>query len=394
MRIAFVSVTDPDDVHGWSGTPFHMAQSLRNAGEEIELVGPLSRGARILPLGALKIAYRALGRGFFAAREPSVLEGFARQARSRMSDETECVLSPGTIPIARLDVDIPIAFWTDATFHGMVDYYPEFTGLSRQSLRHGLATEREALRRASAAVYSSDWAAMSAVNDAGADPEKVHVVPFGSNLPTELPEGAALSAVENRPRSTVSLLFIGGDWKRKGGDTAVEVMRRLVSRGIDASITVVGCMPPEHVLEDPRVFVKKRIDKSSAAGMSELVALIASSHFLLLPTVADCTPIVFSEANSFAVPVLATATGGIPSVIRNDVNGRLFAPPGDPRAISEYIAELMGNWPRYSRLAETSLAEYHGRLNWRRSAKKVIDVLEHLGASGRPTVAPLDVRSS
>lgn len=310
MRIAFVSVWDPFDVHSWSGIPFHMAQSLRNAGQEIDLVGPLSRGARIVPLGALKLAYKALGRGFLAAREPAVLAGYARQARSSMPDETECVLSPGTLPIARLDVDIPVAFWTDATFQGMIDYYPEFTGLSRRSLKNGLATEREALRRVSAAVYSSDWAAMSAVNDAGADPAKVHVVPFGSNLSTELPEGAALGAVENRPRSAVSLLFIGGDWKRKGGATAVEVMRCLVSRGIDASITVVGCAPPDDVLEDPRVFLKKRIDKSTADGMNELATLMASSHFLLLPAVADCTPIVFSEANSFAVPVLATATGG------------------------------------------------------------------------------------
>jgi len=394
MRIAFVSVSDPRDVRGWSGTPFHMAKSLRDAGQEIDLVGPLSQGERIVPLRALKFAYRALGRGFLAAREPAVLAGYAHQVRSSLPDEAEYVLSPGTIPIAHLDVDIPVAVWSDATFQGMIDYYPEFTGLSGRSLRHGLSTERETLRRVSAAVYSSEWAAMSAVNDAGADPAKVHVVPFGSNLSTELPEGAAPGAVRNRSRSKVSLLFIGGDWERKGGATAVEVMRGLVSKGIDASITVVGCTPPDDVLEDPHVFVKKRIDKSTADGMNELATLIARSHFLLLPAVADCTPIVFSEANSFAVPVLATATGGIPSMIRNDTNGRLFPPPGDPRAMSEYVAELMGNWPRYSRLAETTLAEYHGRLNWRTSAKKVIGILENLGSSGRPITGPLNAALS
>lgn len=81
-------------------------------------------------------------------------------------------------------------------------------------------------------------------------------------------------------------------------------------------------------------------------------------------------------------------------MIRNDINGRLFAPPGDPRAISEYVAELMGNWPRYSHLAETTLLEYHGRLNWRTSAKKVIGILENLDSSGRPTAEPLAAERS
>ena len=52
------------------------------------------------------------------------------------------------------------------------------------------------------------------------------------------------------------------------------------------------------------------------------------------------TPIVFSEANSFGLPVLTTDTGGISSIIRDDVNGRMFGREMDIKSCALYVSGL------------------------------------------------------
>jgi hypothetical protein len=77
--------------------------------------------------------------------------------------------------------------------------------------------EREAIGRASLVLYASDWAAASAIEHYGADPDKVRVVPFGANLESEVEQGEAAEAINARSANPGKLLFLGIDWKRKGG---------------------------------------------------------------------------------------------------------------------------------------------------------------------------------
>ena len=39
MRIGFLSITDPDDMRGWSGTVWFMLRALQDAGADVVLVG-------------------------------------------------------------------------------------------------------------------------------------------------------------------------------------------------------------------------------------------------------------------------------------------------------------------------------------------------------------------
>jgi hypothetical protein len=54
-----------------------------------------------------------------------VLRSYAEQARRAIvGSEADIVFSPGTVPIAYLDVDQLIAFWTDATFRQHARFLP------------------------------------------------------------------------------------------------------------------------------------------------------------------------------------------------------------------------------------------------------------------------------
>jgi glycosyltransferase involved in cell wall biosynthesis len=171
------------------------------------------------------------------------------------------------------------------------------------------------------------------------------------------------------------------DWIRKGGDLAVEVTRQLNLNGLPTELTVLGCQPPGG---ETKPFVRWAgfVSKSTVEGRERISSLLRQSHFSLLPSIADCTPIVFNEANAWGVPCLSTRVGGIPSVIRDDINGRLFDLNAQPESYTDYIRSVMATSDRYRQLALSSLNEYKVRLNWDTSGQKLKELLEAIPNAG------------
>jgi glycosyltransferase involved in cell wall biosynthesis len=92
---------------------------------------------------------------------------------------------------------------------------------------------------------------------------------------------------------------------------------------------------------------------------------------------------VFAEANSFGLPVITTEVGGIPTVIRNGVNGMMFPLEAPPEDYSRWIAELFFDRIRNAALVRNSFEEYQKRLNWRVAGDTVMRYLETLQGLGR-----------
>ncbi|MFM7181240.1 MAG: glycosyltransferase family 4 protein [Verrucomicrobiales bacterium] len=229
-------------------------------------------------------------------------------------------------------------------------------------MRNGHEVEKRILRHCRYAIYSSDWAARSAIDFDGADPAKVKVIPFAANVDHQFDEASVRNFIASRSRQTCRLLFVGVDWHRKGGAKAVEVARLLNESGLPTELDFVGCEPEGETPE----FVKRHgfISRRTAEGRAWLDELFARSHFLIVPSLAECYGLVFADASSYGVPSLATNVGGIPTVVREGINGRLFDLNQDAASYCEYVRGLISDWPRYQALAESSFREYSERLNW------------------------------
>lgn len=372
MKLAYVTTHEGQDIRNWSGIPYHIAQALQSQSISLEYVGSL-REKHALLLKAKKYIYRAMtGQKYLCDRDPIALKDYARQVAARLpSLNPDVVFSPGTLPIAYLKCRQPIAFWTDATFAAMLNFYPGFTNLHKKTIADGMAMEKAALDGASLAIYSSDWAAHSAIHHYGADPAKVTVIPFGANIECHRTEEEIRSIVDARATDRCNLLFLAVDWNRKRGSLAVEVGERLNAGGLPTEVTIVGCHPPTGISLPAFVRCLGFISKSRPEGQETITALLCTSHFLILPSLADCTPIVFSEANSFGMPCLSTNVGGIPSVIRDEINGKMFNLADGAECYARYIRSVMSEHGRYQSLALSSFHEYQTRLNWRVGAEKV-----------------------
>jgi glycosyltransferase involved in cell wall biosynthesis len=381
MQLGYVTTYDSRSLKGaneWSGTGYYIAQALNRHSISVDYLGPLEDPVLLQTFRKLKgrVYKHIYHKNYQKDADPLTLKNYAKQVANKLTDKSlDMIFSAAVNPIAYLECDQPIAFWADGTFSNIKDFYPVYSNLPETVIEDWHRMEQLALDRSQLAIYSSDWAAESAIQDYGADPAKVHVVPFGANIDNVLAFHDIKDAIEARPTDRCKLVFIAVDWTRKGGDIAYQVAKQLNQVGLNTELTIVGCQPianeplPDFV--NPLGF----ISKSSREGKSRIQRLILESHFLILPTLADCTPIVFCEANSLGVPCLSTTVGGIPTMIHNDINGQLFDRGAPMSEYCDYITNLFAHYSSYKNLALSAFHEYETRLNWKTAGQKVKELL-------------------
>jgi len=379
MKIAYVTTYDALNIKNWSGLGYYISKSLKNHSISIEYIHSLKE-KHLLLYKSKNILYKYLFRKrYFQNREPVILKDYARQVNTKLlGHNIDIVFSPGTIPIAYLGCKQPIVFWTDATFSGMIDFYPNWENLSKETIRCGNIMEKSALNRCKLAIYSSEWAAKTAINYYKVDPHKVKVVPFGANIECNRNFKDIKEIINTRHSNKCKLLFLGVDWLRKGGDIALKVAEELNKSGLKTELTIVGCQP--NIDKPINNFVKNLgfINKTTKKGRSKINSLLAESHFLILPSRAEAFGIVFCEANSFGVPCISTNVGGIPTVIKDGLNGKKFPKDANIVDYCAYISNLFFNYSEYKKLALSSFNEYQSRLNWTVAGQNVKKYLTEL----------------
>lgn len=380
MKIAYVTTFDARtlrDYNNWAGTGYYISQALKNQSIPLDYIGPLEAKLALQFVSKFKSRYyKYFGKNYIKYINPLIVRDYARQISEKLNSiKTDVILSAGSDSIAYLECNQPIVFWADATFANIIDFYPGYSNLCKESLQNAHVIQSMSLQKSQLAIYSSDWAAQTAINYYNTNPEKVKVVPFGANIESDHNIDEIKAAIESRPTNKCKLLFLGVDWFRKGGDVAVEVAKKLNNSGLNTELTVVGSQPT--VDENLPDFVKLLgfIPKSTSEGKKKIYQLIADSHFLILPSIADCTPIVFCEANSLGVPCISRRVGGIPTIIKDDLNGKLFDRDSDPIEYCEYIYNIFTNYNQYKELALSAFNEHESRLNWRVAGQKIKDLL-------------------
>jgi glycosyltransferase involved in cell wall biosynthesis len=374
LKIALLAPGYPKDKRASSTCLYYMAQALEKHCGEVYYLGPIrSFEKQILSRFIYEVSWRLFkkhaihDRPLFVAKKHGKI--VAQRLSGRSFDAIVAIWNPADI--AFLETDIPITLVLDATYALQQDYYPWFSNLWNWSAQQANKVEEMAYQNATVLLYSSCWAARSAIEDYGVDPQKVHTIFYGANLDT-IPSREMILAKKKSERCR--LLFMGISWERKGGEIAFETLLKLEEMGIKAELIICGTIPPKEFAHE-RMVVIPFLDKNDERQSKEIERLYMISDFLLLPTRADCTPFVFNEANAFGIPVITADTGGVPDIVTSGENG--FVLPYSARG-SEYariIAEIYQDDQRYTALVQSSRAAFESRLNWDTWGRAVKDVL-------------------
>ena len=375
MRIALVSLADARDVRSWSGTlHFSKAALQRHVGDVVDLT-PAPVPA--LPLKALDAASRALrGQKYLWEHEPLLVRRLGKIFTQRVRDaRVDAIFAPAASSILPyLETDVPIIYFSDATFRAAQETHRGFQRLTPRTEAAADAHERASIAKARYSFFASQWALDSARRDYGADPARSGLLHLGANLseppsaeeaqPRQLPRvDSAARAADAPSDATLRLLFVGVNWEGKGGPIALDALRELRTRGVNAQLTIVGCEPPAGTPRDGLTVIPF-LDKSNATDRARFAQLWRDAHLFILPTRFEAAGIVFIEAAAYGLPSLGTDIGGVPSYVQHDVTGQLLQLDADGHAWADAIQSLVADPARYARYARAARARYERELNW------------------------------
>ena len=190
----------------------------------------------------------------------------------------------------------------------------------------------------------------TAVNRAELDaiaPGRVELVRHGLDL-DEFPPPPAPTRVEGEP-PMLTILSVGRAVEKKGYPDLIAALARLPAEPAWRFVHVGGGPLIESIRGlAERAGIADRTEWAGAIARPELLArLRAADLFVLASRVArdgdrDGLPNVLLEAQSQGLPCVATRVSAIPELIEDGVNG-LLVPPGDPDALAEGIARLLGD---------------------------------------------------
>jgi glycosyltransferase involved in cell wall biosynthesis len=189
-------------------------------------------------------------------------------------------------------------------------------------------------------VAWSRSAAGSLVEDYGLPLDKIDVIPPGVNLnlfrPSMAPKGSG----------AVRILFVGGQFERKGGPELLEAARSL---GDNVEIDIVTGTETPTVPSSVRV----RVHRGLKPQCAELVALYRAADVFVLPSRGDCMPQAVIEAIACGLPVVATRVGAIPEMVTDGVNGYLV-PAREPQALAGALDALVSDPNRRHQMGRNS----------------------------------------
>ena len=181
--------------------------------------------------------------------------------------------------------------------------------------------------------------------------------------------------ISGRANEKISLLFVGADWERKGGPQVLEALEILRRDGVPAHLSIVGSKPlNEFTLP---VYVKQYgfLDPSVCEERAKTNEFYRNAHAFLLPSHAECAGIVFAEAASHGLPIIARDVGGVSTMVTKD-NGILIGKEDGPVEIANAIRAVVSDPVRYNAMSTASLRLFHSKLNWRISIEKVVELMQ------------------
>jgi glycosyltransferase involved in cell wall biosynthesis len=260
--------------------------------------------------------------------------------------------------------------------------------------RQKFLMNRRAFQAAATLVPWSEWTRQSLVDDYGVDPARIQVLAPGAAAPffdigrkrlATAPLAAAPQATgpqapqpvhvsqatpapvpgESRP---VRILFVGGDWARKGGPQLLEALAAL-----PAGSWHLNAVTRDPVPQTPGLTVHHGVGPNSPA----LLRLFADADLFVLPSLGECLAVVLMEATAAGLPVITTDVGALAEAVRPGHTG-MIVPPGDVQALRQALSTMIANPAQRRSMGQSGHALARERFDADANNRALLDIVAGL----------------
>ena len=240
----------------------------------------------------------------------------------------------------------------EGRYAGTLDEFERVGGGART--RFLRATRNRALRSTRHVFCPSEYLRDVALRW-GLDPDRVSVLPNPAPQVPPMPVRDELRRELGFADSTI--VFAG----RLGRQKALGVLLHALADVPDVTLAVAGDGPERASLERTAhdLGLDGRVSFLGAVPRDRVLRLFRAADASVLPSAWENFPHTVVEALAVGCPVIATAVGGVPEVVRDGENG-LLVPPGDPAALAEAIERFFADADLRTRLSAAAPGSVEG----------------------------------
>jgi starch synthase len=264
----------------------------------------------------------------------------------------------------------PYALYVDQTRRMAERGWPTWMPFTRREREEMLERERRMYAGAAHVFTMGEPGRESLIGEYGVDPTGITVVGGGVNF-DELPEPVG-------PALEPSVLFIGRDFERKGGEVLVEAFRRVRAELPEATLHVVSVLDR---LDEPGV-----VAHGGGTTRDELIELYRRARVLCLPSLYEPWGYTLGEAMAYGVPCVGSAVESIPHILGEGDAGLLVS-RGDREELAEALLSVLTDDELARRLGAVGRRRVEREFTWRAVAERMAPALARAaGATGERAI--------
>ncbi len=263
----------------------------------------------------------------------------------------------------------PLVLDLDWTLEQQEQLAPVYFGREpKRGRRLGMARLLEQALWRSVSLFTpwSQWAADS-LRRQGIPDERIAVLPPGVDLERWRPPPERRSGDDGPLR----LLFVGGDFVRKGGDILLDVFQRRFADRCTLDVVTRDDVPVV-----PGVQVQR-----SAPNSALLQELYGRADLFVMPTRAECFGIATVEAMASGLPAIVGDVGGARDIVTHGETGWLIEPTHD--ALGAALERALAVRDQLPIMGQRARGVAEQRFDGKRNDRIIVDLLVDQAARGR-----------
>jgi glycosyltransferase involved in cell wall biosynthesis len=157
------------------------------------------------------------------------------------------------------------------------------------------------------------------------------------------------------------VLLAGAPWYLKGADVLVKAFLEVTDGFPDIKLKILGYYPDREEL-DALIGDSHRIEVLQARAHPEALKVIEGATVMVSASRCEGLSRVLIEGMASGVPLIGSAVGGTPVLIRDGENG-FVVPVGDSSALAARLRELLGDASLRRRMGDSGFSRAHSELD-------------------------------
>ncbi len=209
--------------------------------------------------------------------------------------------------------------------------------------------------------------------------EKIKVIPIGIDLELFSPQPKNKARkVLKVPQKLKIILFSGGLAEVKGFEVLIKALPEVVKSMSKVVCVVLGKIETKKLKALKNQLEEKRLENKvifiGAVSPKKMPLWLNMADLVVIPSLSEGLGLIAIEALSCNTPIIASATGELPQIIKKTNGGFLFK-PGNYRELSQKITKLLKERKNRFKINRQFLKENY---NLTENAKQLSDFLKQL----------------